>query len=278
MTTKDLLPLFRGQRVELQPPSAAAGDDRKRLLVADLHLAADAAADVQAALVDRPSADEIAAGDGKNGGILAFGGELRRFGKGNVLRNAADTAGILRQVKGADHRDAVQCDLVPGGFLRLDDRNDGGFEELENVGAVVREEIVQLDRLHHRGVQDGFADIDGVLGKSGLGHGIILSFLAVPHPYAAKGQNMPGIRRDAAGQNIFAGRAAIFKERREQRERLYGIPFPERVFPKPPRLDAGKYLPVRRAVSKRAGAPELFRAVFEQEPLNLGELYRFLSK
>src|SRR5699024_7004540 len=75
----------KAQRVELQPPSAAAGDDRKRLLVADLHLAADAAADVQAALVDRPSADEIAAGDGKNGGILAFGGELRRFGKGNVL-------------------------------------------------------------------------------------------------------------------------------------------------------------------------------------------------
>ena len=94
---------------------------------------------------------------------MAFPGQLEGLGKGDILGDAADPSGVFRQVNGPDNGGPVQDHLVSGGFLGLDDGGDGGFQELKNIGAVVREEIVQLDRLLHRCVQDGFAQVDGIL-------------------------------------------------------------------------------------------------------------------
>ena len=176
----------------LEAHAAAAGDHGFLPLVPDPELEADSAPDVQAALVHGPAIGEVAPGDHLEQGALALGGEVHDLGKGGFLLHAADAVGGFGQVEDPDAGHAVDGQLGSGDFLGLDDGGDGGFQELEDIGVVVREEIVQLHRLFGGGVQNHLAEADGIPGEDGLCHGIILSFQALPHSYAEVGQNMPG--------------------------------------------------------------------------------------
>ena len=185
---------------ELHSPAAAAGDDLLFPLVADPHLAADAAADVEPPLVDRPAAYKIAAREDLHGRILALCGELHGFGKGDVLGDAADLPGILGEIEDPDSRAAVEGELVSADLLGLDDGGDRGFEELKDVRKVIREKVVELHRLLDGAVEDHFGDTDAVPDEFWLRHGIILSFRLLSHAYAPAGQNMPPRRAGILGK------------------------------------------------------------------------------